>query len=210
MINKGLLMAGLASPVLYGGTVILGGFLTPGYSHRYHAISELTASGAPAAMVLNILFTLSLFLALIFGIGALSVLGRFKVQTLNNGIGLLVVIALLSLLWPLFPMDPRGAETSIGGIIHLVLAALVAPMTILCPLLVGLGSRKLTSRRGYPVYSVVSAAIILIAGLAAVGSTGPGALLGVYERVTIGAYQQWMAGTALFLYTVPQSSSHGF
>ena len=58
MSRKYLLVCGVVAPLVYIGTVILGGLLRPGYSHVAQAISELMAAGAPNKLLLDTLFTL--------------------------------------------------------------------------------------------------------------------------------------------------------
>ncbi len=47
MNNRLLAVCGILAPLLYTFTVILGGVITPNYSHVANAISELIESGAP-------------------------------------------------------------------------------------------------------------------------------------------------------------------
>jgi len=46
-VKRAYLLSGVASPLIYAFTVILGGVLWHDYSHASQAISELTAAGAP-------------------------------------------------------------------------------------------------------------------------------------------------------------------
>ena len=46
-MKRAYLLSGVASPLIYAFTVILGGVLWHDYSHASQAISELTAAGAP-------------------------------------------------------------------------------------------------------------------------------------------------------------------
>jgi hypothetical membrane protein len=47
MIRKILLYCGIAAPILYGVTVIVGAAMRNHYSHIVNAISELISNGAP-------------------------------------------------------------------------------------------------------------------------------------------------------------------
>ena len=198
MVKRSYLLMGLAGPLLYGFTVLLGGWLWEEYDPTAQAISELTAVGAPFKLPLDILFSLSLLLTAGFALAAWQLVRPFGSRLLKVGIGLIFVIAALSFLWAFFPMDPRGAEVTIPGIIHLVLAGIVSPLTILCPILVGRGAGNITGLEGYSIYSHVSGLLIFAFGLLAAGSGGT--YLGVYTRLTIGFYQLWIAVTALVFY----------
>ncbi len=200
-MKKMCLIAGVSSPVMYAFTVILGGILWPGYSHLSDAISELTATGAPFRFSLNVLFSASLILGAFFAVIAFRFVKRFRIRLVRTGMGILVLITILSFLWAFFPMDPREAEATFRGIVHLILAGVVSPLTIISPTLVGLGLRKIEEFRAYAIYSLVSAAFILATGLTAVLSIQYGdAYVGLFERLTIGSYQQWMGISALVFY----------
>ena len=200
-MKRSYLITGIASPAVYAFTVFLGGVLWQDYSHVNQAISELTATGAPFRLTLNILFTISLILAVIFAVNALRFVRQFNKKVLTAGMGALLTVTTLSLLWAFFPMDPHGAEPTTAGIIHLVLAGIVSPLTIISPVLVWVGFRKIADFQGYAVYSLLSAILIFVTGILTVFSAQSGAtFFGVYERLTIGSYQQWMAGSALFFY----------
>ncbi len=195
------LLSGVVSPFLYTFTVILGGLLWHDYSHTSQAISELTAAGAPFRLTLNILFSISLLLACCFAITSLQYIKQYNNRSLNISMWILFTISILSLLWAFFPMDPRGADTTIQGVVHLILAGIVSPLTIICPVLVGLGFRKINKFKGYTIYCLISAAIILVTGvIAALSTQNESAYMGIYARLTIGSYQQWLAVTALFFY----------
>ncbi len=195
------LFTGISAPLLYAFTVILGGILWSDYNHFSDAISELTATEAPYRLPLNILFSISLVLATLFAVTAFLFVGRFGNRLLKAGMTILIAITVLSFLWAFFPMDPRGEEITVRGMVHLILAGIVSPMTIISPILVGLGFRKIQVFRGYAVYSLISATLILVTGLMAVLSVQSNvAYLGLFERLTIGSYQQWMGISALVFY----------
>ena len=197
-MKKIYLATGIAAAALYAFTVVLGGLLAQDYNHATQAISELTALGAPFRLPLNLLFSLSLIMAAVFSLSAFHYVRQFNSKLLKTGMGILFAISVLSMLWAFFPMDPRGAEASVRGIIHLALAGVVSPLTIVCPILVGLGFRKVEKFKGYAFYSLVSGLLIMITGIVTVVSTQyDAAYLGIYERLTIGSYQQWMAVSAL-------------
>ena len=197
-----MLLLGVASPVLYALTVILGGALWAEYDHIRQAISELTAAGAPHQLPLNILFSIALICAGVFAGAAIRYVGRFRQRLLSGGMYILLIITVLSFVWAFFPMDPRGAEPTVRGQIHLLLAGIVSPLTILCPLAVGLGLRSVPWFQKYRVYCYITAAIILVTGLvAAMSAVSVSPYMGLYARLTIGTYQQGLAGTAMVVYS---------
>ncbi|MCR3922701.1 MAG: DUF998 domain-containing protein [Firmicutes bacterium] len=199
---------GIVAPSLYIATVILGGFLQRDYSHTDQAISELTTSGAPYALQLNVLFTISGIMATIFAWSAYFYVSKFNSRLLKLAMGTLITVTLVSLVWPLFPMDARGAEQTAHGIIHLALAGIVSPLTILCPALTAVGFMQIEGFKGYVIASFIFSSIILITGILAVHSTQIGAAnLGIYTRLTIGTYQLWMAYSAAVFYCFPHNTT---
>ena len=68
---KYLLLAGMAAPLVYAATVILGGLLTPDYSHVDQAISELTATGALRRGQVEMGFVFYNVLVVLFAVGLL-------------------------------------------------------------------------------------------------------------------------------------------
>ncbi len=97
-------------------------------------------------------------------------------------------------------MDPLGAEATFAGTMHNVLGGVVAMATIVMPLLMGLGLRKLNGFSSYAVYSFISSAVIFVSGLTGVILAGQDIhLFGLFERITIGSYEIWIFATAMKL-----------
>ena len=69
MIRKILLYCGIAAPILYGVTVIVGAAMRNDYSHIINAISELISYGAPNKAILDVIFNIYGALLLAFAIG---------------------------------------------------------------------------------------------------------------------------------------------
>lgn len=72
---------------------------------------------------------------------------------------------------------------------HLVVAGLVAPLTVAIPLVFGLGFKKMAAFRNYSTPSLIFAGIILVTGLTSALSINffP-ELMGLFERLTIFGY----------------------
>jgi hypothetical membrane protein len=205
MSRKYLLVCGMLAPLVYVGAVILGGMLRPGYSHSAHAISELIAAGAPNSAVLNPLFTLYNFLLAAFGAGLLLTVKASPKQPGKRsgtwGALALVVASILGVLMNLFfPQDPGGPPVTVTGTIHVVLAGVLSLGTMLAMLWIGFWLRHLPGLRAYWRYSLASLAVVFVSGglgAAAIATNSPS--LGLVERVTIGAFVQWVFVIALKL-----------
>lgn len=197
LLRKLLIYCGIAAPILYVATAIVGAALRPDYSHIVNAISELLSNGAPNKAVLDIVFNIYNALLLAFAIGAFSAL-KASPRISRVAIGILIGIQVLSFSWGFFPMDPLGAEATFAGTMHNVLGGVVALATIIMPLLIGLGFRSDFKR--YSAFSFIASAIIFVSGLTGVILAGQGYLVfGLFERITIGTYEVWIFITAVNL-----------
>jgi hypothetical membrane protein len=205
MLRKVLLYCGIAAPILYGLTVIVGAALRNDYSHMVNAISELLSTGAPNKAVLDVIFNIYNVLLLAFAIGGYMAL-KSAPRLCRAAMAILIATQVISLSWFLFPMDPLGAEPTFTGTMHNVLGGVVAFATILMPLFMGLGLRKSGEFPGYVVYSMISSVIIFVSGLTGVILLGQGLhVFGFFERITIGTYEIWIFITALNMLKMMQA-----
>jgi hypothetical membrane protein len=198
MFRKSLVYCGIAAPILYVITVVVGAARRTDYSHIINAVSELLSNGAPNKFVLDIIFNLYNVLLLVFAIAGATVLKNAR-RLSRLSMGILIATQIISLSWFLFPMDRPGSQATVAGTMHNVLGGVVAFATILMPMFMGWGLRKSEGFQTYAVYSFISSAIILVSGLTGV-ILGQGLqMFGLFERVTIGTYEIWIAVTALNL-----------
>jgi hypothetical membrane protein len=199
MSRKTLIYCGVAAPVLYIITAIVGAALRSDYSHTVNAISELISNGAPNKAILDVVFNIYNALLLAFAIGAYSAL-KNSPRICRVAMGLLIGVQVLSFSWGFFPMDPMGAEATFAGTMHNILGGVVALATIIMPLLMGLGLQRVDGFQNYARYSFISSAIIFVSGLTGVILASQGVqLFGLFERITIGTYELWIFITALKL-----------
>jgi hypothetical protein len=198
MFRKILVACGVVAPVLYVVTAVVGAALRPNdYSHIVNAISELISNGAPNKAILDVVFNIYNALLLVYAIGAYSAMKNLP-RVARVSVGILVCIQVLSFSWGFFPMDPLGTAATFAGTMHNILGGIVAFATIIMPLLMGLGVRRLKSFNRYAVYAFISSAIIFTSGLTGVVLAGQGVqLFGLFERITIGTYEVWVFVTAL-------------
>jgi hypothetical protein len=205
MLRKILLCCGIAAPVLYVVTVIVGAAVRSDYSHIVNAISELISNGAPNKAVLDVIFNFYNALLLAFAIGGFIALKNVH-RLCRVAMGIFIGIQILAFSWGFFPMDPLGSAPTFAGTMHNVLGGVVALATILMPLLMGLGLRGLDNFRGYALFSWIASALIFVAGLTGVILSGQGFLVfGFFERITIGTYEIWIFVTALNMLKMRQA-----
>ena len=197
-MKKLLLICGVISPLIYIGMTILGGALIPGYSHIKDTVSELMSPEAPNKGLMDTLMALSSVFSTLFGIGIL-LFAKASAQSSRLGViggVLLIILGILQIVVVLFfPQDPMGAELTFQGKMHIGLVAVEALMSILIPLLLGLWLRKTGLMPGPGIYSIVSAALIVVMGIAIfpLGTS----IMGLTERITVMIYELWMIIIAL-------------
>ena len=114
MLRKIPIYCGIAAPVLYVITAIVGAALRSDYSHIVNAISELISNGAPNKAILDVVFNIYNALLLVFAIGAYIALKNAP-RLCRISMGILIGIQILSFSWGFFPMDPLGCRSHFCG-----------------------------------------------------------------------------------------------
>jgi hypothetical membrane protein len=206
-MNGGFLMKkwypvfGIMAPLVYALAVVIGGFMLPGYSHIYNTISELTASNAPKIPLIQILFTLYNFLLILLGIGMYRHLATPERRKTQLAAFLLVLIGVLGLGMYFFPQDPRNIAMTLNGKAHIVLAGIASIFTMIAILQAGTSFKNDNQLRWLRIYSYITFGLVFITGgLAGVSVANNAAYGGLYERLTIGAFMQWIAVVSAIIF----------
>jgi hypothetical protein len=173
-----------------------------GYSRTSQAVSELSATGAPTRAFLMFMLPIWTALMVAFGIGV------WKAAEAKHSIrivgALLVTFGITGLLWLAFPMTSRqemvSGTTPANDAGHIAMTGLTVVL-IIAQLVFGAAAFG----RKFQIYSLVTAAIVLIFG----GLTGtqapkipngePTPWMGLFERINIGAWLLWIAVLAILL-----------
>lgn len=204
--NKVLMLCGILGPIVYVGAVILGGALRPDYSHVAQPVSDLIATGAPNKALLDPLFGAYNLLVLAFAVGLFQ---RVRAEGQNRGklvgtVGAVVLLleGLFGFLTLFFAEDSGPiSQATTNGIMHIVLASLSALTAILALVLMGFWFRSIPNLHRYSVYTFISALVVTVAGgLAAQTVANHSSLGGLFERITIGGFIQWIFVVALVMY----------
>jgi uncharacterized protein DUF998 len=200
VVRKVLLSCGIASSLLYVVMNVIAAMGYPGYDSVSQTVSELSAIGAPtrdlwvpAAMVYEIL-------VIAFGIGVwMSAHAKRPLQVVA---GLLLAYGIFNFWWP--PMHQRQVIAAGGGTVtdqlHLVWAGVAVLFMFL---FVAFGSAAFGKR--FRVYSIGTILVLLFFGALTFPSTGaiatgqPTPWVGVWERINIFVYLQWIAVLAMVL-----------
>ena len=207
---KTISVFGIIAPTIFVVTIVVGGLITPGYSHLSQSISELVMSGAQNKLYLDISFSINYVFSCIFGFWLFAIF-RSKASPLNSSTGLigfitLGVIAVLSFLSSnFFTMNLPGTPATTSGTIHLILVALESIGSMAAILLVGLWFKKV-GLSGYSVYSIITLIIVFATGIMTlVATTQDSSYVGLFERLTIGAFALWSFIIALKFYNFKPS-----
>ncbi len=192
-MKKSYAIFGIIGPIVYIFAVFIGVALRNDYSQITNTISELTLANAPNKLLLDVLFSFYNISLLIFGFGAyldsnIDDSKKYKVASI-----FLALIGLLGLSMYFFPQDPRGAASTVGGTLHIILAGIISPLTIISIFLMGLSFRKYSELKLFVTYSYLSGVIVLVSGgIAAVSIANNSIYGGLFERVTIFTFMIWV------------------
>ena len=213
MKNKTLMLAGILAPIVYVFTVILGGIIRPGYSHIAQAVSDLIAAEAPNKALLDPLFAFYNILVAAFALGLFQLV---RSENSNRGkvvgtVGAIVLAAqcTFGLITLLFPEPAGGMSVAITstGTMHIVFASLSALTSMLAILLMGFWFMNSQNLRAYELYSFISVTFVfLTGGLAAYSVASQSPFGGIFERLTIGGFLQWIFVSAAKLYALYDAS----
>jgi hypothetical protein len=196
-MKKLLMLCGVSAAIIYVGTVLLGGWLRPGYSHISMAISELVADGAPNRALLSSLFLLYNVLLTLFGIGLFLEVNSQSGGRISGVLGsvALVLVGIAGISMELvFAQEPGGTAATFTGIMHFVMAGIASLGTMVALLMIGLWFRNFPDLKGYVIYSVISVAVIFVSGgssVVAMANHSP--LFGLIERITILTFTLWVS-----------------
>jgi hypothetical protein len=191
-LRTALLAAGPLSSLLY--VVFTDGIAASqwaGYRRTEQMVSELFAVGAPGHEVLAAFTWLYTALFTAFGAGTwISVRGN---RALRIGAGLLIAYGLWNIMGALFPLR-LGDDTSVPMHIFATNIQLALMVAAMCFVAAGFHGRM-------RVYSVISLAASALFGMVAfMAAPGPNLVLGISERISIGAFLLWVAVLAATLW----------
>ncbi len=195
--TKALLVCGVAYSLSFVAlSDLLGGLVYEGYDHLDQTVSELSARGASTRPLLATLGLIWSGLLIAFGAGVLRAANGNRPLCVTGG--LLIAHGALSFQWFWFPMTAR--DDIVSGSMrwndagHL---ALLAWSGLFALAEIGCGAAAFNWRfRAYSIVTVVTALVFgaLTSTQAANlvdGESTP--LMGVYERVSVGAWLLWIA-----------------
>ena len=199
-IRKSLLAAGALSSLIYVvATDGVAASTWAGYSRTEQMVSELFAVGAPSRQLLVPVTWLYTLLFTAFGVGVWkSVYGN---RALRAGAGLLTGYGLSNILGGLYPLtlDEKSSVPMHILATNIQLALMISAMCFMATGFHGL----------MRVYSLASMGTSLVMGMVAFAAApGPNVLLGIGERISIGAFLLWVVVLAVTLWRTPRPAAH--
>ncbi|MFX1566887.1 MAG: DUF998 domain-containing protein [Promethearchaeota archaeon] len=198
---KKLYLGGIIGPIVFLLNDIIGTIITPGYSQVIHAVSELTQAGAENAVLLSSLFLIAAIGLIIFGIGLVA---HYNFKTSKaiflGGIFIISLGILSALTGTIFPMDPFGEDATFAGNMHQYLTYVNIALIVLAIPMIGIGLYKEKQWKLFIIYSIITVITMVICGvLTGVLTANNIEMLGLFERITIYAYQTWILILAVLL-----------
>ena len=198
--TSNLLVCGVFASLLYVAMNITCAMQYPGYSSASQTVSELSAIDAPTR-------PLWVILAIVYSVASIGFgLGLWQSGALNRKLqvaGTLVVInSIIGLFWP--PMHQREVLAAGGGTrtdsLHIIFSV-VAVALMTC----AMGFSAAAFRNWFRTFAVAMLGIVILFGLLTamdapqMEANLPTPWIGVWERISIGAYLLWAAVLALIV-----------
>ena len=189
---RALILGGIAGPIVFTSVVLAAAAGHPGYSHVANFMSELGATSAPRAALMNYGgFIPAGTLLAAFAIGLMNALPRKPLTT--AGIFLVMLFGLGVVAAGVVSCD-LGCPTS-GGTIENQIHNLIGPSCFLC-LIAGSGMlgwqfRNLPDWRRLSAYSLVTSVVALVFFMGLVSSLESRTLTGLWQRLMLGTLFLW-------------------
>ena len=186
--NKAFAICGIIAPILYLLTAIIGGALSPGYSHISETVSTLLVAGAPNKPLLNTLLITDYVLGILFPIGLHRGINEGKGSKV--GPAFLIIVSVLSLFTIFFPQDPGGEPVTFAGTVHVVLLILMVSLSLGAFLAFWRRLKSDSLWSGYDRYSLVTFIIAVPLGvISAFSLNSP--YVGLLQRISVAVILQW-------------------
>ena len=187
-----LLFCGILSSIYYVAINIITVGYYPGYQINSQTVSELSAIGAPSRHIWVLLCSIYSFLVIAFGMGIFVVTeGNKKLTTIG---ALMFFYGVSGFFWP--PMHQREVIAAGNGTITDTLHLVFAWVTVgLMMVMIGLGVFSLGNK--FRIFSIFTILILIVFGILTgiegkhIRTGEPTPLIGIWERINIGAFMLW-------------------
>jgi hypothetical protein len=211
MLRKILLACGICSSLFYVAITILTALRYEGYSSASQTISELSAIGAPTRPLWVLLGAVYSLLVTAFGWGVWRSAGRNHPLRVAGGL-IMAGFAITGLAWPLAPMHVREVLAAGGGTMSDTMHIALSMVTVvLMSLAIGFSAAALGKQ--FRLYSIKTMVILVGFGILTgldgprVSANLPTPWIGVWERISIGAFLLWIMVLAITLLRVRENAA---
>jgi len=208
--SRGLLLAGIAAPVVMAGAILVAGQLEPDYSHATQYVSELGAVGATNATAFNLVgLSLVGLLTILFAIGMYRQVRPSAWLVTSSA--LVAVAGLGRLAAGFFPCDAGCAleGMSTTATIHAGMGFMALNAGVIAPVALAIGLRH---RRPHPLFGS-SVGLGVLSVVLAVVFFGLGKELvpniGIVQRTLLAALYAWIVAIVLNIDTLSPKDSAG-
>ncbi len=203
MKKRNLILLGILAPIIYFGASIIGGFSNVGYSHIEDSVSDLLVKGMNNLILLDTLMLVSSMATII---GCLSIFLYFRKRVtfpVNLGVLLIGFTGFSTIMSSyVFRLEESTGSMTFSTIMHIVFVACAAILVVIGAILIAFFIGKTFEWKGFKTYTIISIMILLVGGAVTpiVMSSGV-RIIGLVERVSVIAYQQWFVAMTIKFYT---------
>ena len=195
---RALILGGIVGPIVFTSIVLAAAAGHPGYSHVANFMSELGATGAPRAALMNYGgFIPAGVLLTAFAISLRRALPRKPLIT--AGVMLVMLFGVGVVAAGVFSCD-LGCPTS-GGTIENQIHNAIGPSCFLCVIagsgLLGWQFRNVPDWRRLATYSLATSAVALVCFVGLVSSLDSRTLTGLWQRLMLGTLFLWCGVAAV-------------
>lgn len=193
-IENTLMPLGMVGAVAYLLHTIIGKILWTEYNPITMDISSLTAVGSPNRNLLMVFTTIYGIVTILFTIGMIiKSFRKYHAITRMGWIVLLIMNAVSSFGYNLFPLSGDKTQMSFGNMMHIVVTVIVVLTTISAGYLLAIGYLKKEGMKRLGIFTLIMTIIITITGVTnPIGMANNLNILGLTERAVIYSLQFMM------------------
>ena len=193
-IENTLMPLGMVGAVAYLLHTIIGKILWTEYDPITMDISSLTAAGSPNRDLLMVFTTIYGIVTILFTIGMIiKSFRKYHAITRMGWIVLLIMNAVSSFGYNLFPLSGDKTQMSFGNMMHIVVTVIVVLTTISAGYLLAIGYMKKEGMKRLGIFTLIMTIIITITGVTnPIGMANNLNILGLTERAVIYSLQFMM------------------
>lgn len=201
MEKRLLYYAGYGAGIFYLLGDFIGGTITPDYNYITKAVSELIQSGAEDRIFLSSFLFIHAVMIILFAIGIIIQHSYKQSKSIFISGFLLLVIGINHVLSSsIFPMDPIGTESTLPGVMHLILLGVSIVLTFILMPLLGIGLKHFYNWKYFSTFTFLCLAVIIISGVTTPVVLGNEIeVMGLTERIVAYTFYIWMSGLAYLL-----------